>query len=392
MSRFLVYVAATLFFYERFFTAFGYQSLFFSIVSLVLITSIYNIVCGSAKILLSDFIFLLFFLILGSVQVIYFIFEPDYRIHSFVHHIFPIFIGYFFGLTLKKKNKIDFERVVFTVLMIFGGLYICEFLINSSNESFLYKQIYEYLQAAGIPHSGSVTPEIQYFLFGEWAKPRGVLLEASASGIFMAISMIIVLAINKNNKYFEEKYLIGFYILAIIISGSKSAYLITIIYFLIQDPSKLINRLIFIFTLVPVVVLSIYTLSEVEVYINAFIFTIFDKFISGELVPNFMDLIIGRADPPNVEISFLVEPFQYGILIYGIAICIVYFFSKYFKMSNPHVKGFGLIVFLSFCHYSVLLQSPLSLFVGILAGLYKNYRREKDGRLVQNECCIKTIS
>lgn len=377
MSRFLVYLLMALFFYERFFTALGYQFIFISIVLLVLIASIFNIVYGNAKIWLSDIILLLFSAILGSIQEIYFIFDPGYRIYSLVHNIYPIFIGYFYGLTLMKIKKIDFERIIFIVLIVIGGLYICEFLVNSTNESYLYKQIYEYLRGAGIPHAGSVTPEIEYFLLGKWGKPRGILLEASASGIFMVISMIIVLAINKNNKYCQEKYLIGLFILAIIVSGSKSAYLITIIYFLLQDITKIINRLILIFPMIVLILMSIYKFSDFEVYINAFIFNIFDKFISGEFFPNFMDLIIQRADPPNVEISFLAEPFQYGILIYGIALYIVYIFSNCFNMSNPHVKGFGLIVFLSFCHYSVLLQSPLSLFVGIFAGFYKNYCREK---------------
>jgi hypothetical protein len=288
---------------------------------------------------------------------------------------------------LSKESYFNF-LVVFS--LIFALTTITEFLAYAISPS-LRDVVTLYLQNV-VQTPNFYSPHVQYPLIGEYTKPWGPMLDASGNGSFLAVLFCFVYerALSVKTKFiFISTFII---LLAVFMSGSKSAYLMVIIYFFMKNiiwffikPTLINVTVLFVSPFLLVATLAsfatfFFTQEELLFYIDAFIFYPFANLYDGFILNGPLILFgMGQESSANKiigtgEVDLFNSMVRYGFLFTIIFTCILFWLAVKCVKTSPEFSALFIMFIISMNHYQVAFKFPASIIMFMSIAVYLNER------------------
>lgn len=340
----------------------------------------------SLKINKIDFIVLLFFtlvlinLFINSIRSSF-----NSQLILVVYVIVPIIIYSLIRIT--KYNIYAFTNHLSIFALLYSFYVIIEFLLYSFIPE-LKDIVTLYLESIGSQNIYS--PYVNYPLIGKFNKPWGPMFDTSATGVLLTV-IFAFLYDSKQFLYKSYFHILLFIILiAIFLSGSKTAYLMFLIYIAFRTtlyskikltPLKVMSLigLFFIIGLLFIIFINFFFTPELlSWYIYAMIIDPLNKIFYG-LYQNGVYSFIGSGQESGYykifglsEVDLFNAIFRYGLFSMMLFLSLLFYLILKFRRMYPQFSIMYIMLFISMSHYQVILKYPASMIVFISIGVLVN--------------------
>ena len=238
-------------------------------------------------------------------------------------------------------------------------------------------------------------PHVNYPLIGWATKPWGPLLDASASGAFASVLFCSIFEYSKTCQSRKYRYISYVLLFSLFLSGSKSAYVMTLIYFMMRS-------LIFVgkdrygFVIIRNISLFLFSIGMLWGMVIMFFsgdigVYYFQQFVVVPIV-NLLDgflyhgvfVVFGLGQETNIniivgtgEVDFINSIFRYGVLFMFFMISLLFYMIIKSYNVNNYLFVFFFMIILSMNHYQVAFKFPVSLILFSAIAVWNNSREEK---------------
>ncbi|WP_345993695.1 hypothetical protein [Sulfurimonas sp. HSL-1716] len=306
--------------------------------------------------------------------------------------VVPLFI--YLYIRLINYDISSFTRLIYRFTLLYALYVIAEFLLYYFFPE-LKGVITHYLQYI-VKTNNFYPPTVKYPIIGVASKPWGPMFDTSATGAFLVVLFAFIFDSRKYIKKDSLNILIFLAITAIFLSGSKSAYMMFLIYIVLRTTlfkqAKATKLYLFFLTLIFfTVILAIvsfinffFTDELLNWYIYAMVTEPVSKLISG-FYQNGIFTLIGSGQENGYykifgmgEIDFFNAIFRYGLFsMMTFLSLIVYLIVKY-KRKYAQFSIMFIMFIMSMVHYQVILKFPASMILFISIGVLANEEIKKN--------------
>ncbi len=347
---------------------------------------IYSCKSKSLKINKIDFMIFLFFIFIlinlfinsmrGSLSV---------QLILILYVVVPIIIYYFIRIT--KYNISIFTKHILTFALFYSLYIIIEFLLYYFVPE-LKEIVSAYLESIG--SQNIYPPNVNYPFIGQANKPWGPMFDTSAAGALL----VVIFAFLYDSKQFLSKYsfqiTLFIMLIAIFLSGSKTAYLMFLIYLALRTTlytktkltkQKVMFLLIFFFSIAVCIISFInffFTKELLNWYVYAMIIDPLNKVFCG-LFENGIYSFIGSGQENSYynifglsEIDLFNAVFRYGLFSMIVFLSLLVYLILKFKRMYSQFSIMYIMFFISMSHYQVVLKYPSSMIFFISIGVLVN--------------------
>lgn len=336
------------------------------------------------------FLFMVFILINLLISSMRGIFSAQLLLILYV--VIPILIYPLIRITQYSLETFSQHVVIFS---IFYSLYMMiEFLLYF-NIPELKDIVSLYLQSMG--STNIYPPNLNYPFLGYANKPWGPMFDASASGALL----VVLFSFLYDSKNFVDKKVLKITLvimfIAIFLSGSKSAYLMFLIYIFLRTTifsnTKLSHgKILFIVILfslgIIILILFInffFTKELLDWYIYGMIIDPINKIFLG-LYENGIYSLIGSGQDNGYyktfgisEIDLFNAIFRYGLISMSIFMSLLGYLIIKSKCKYPQFSILFLMFIFSMVHYQVVLKYPASMILFIAIAVLQNQIKQRRG-------------
>ncbi len=321
-------------------------------------------------------------------------------LHSQAIFIVYIFIPFLFYFSIRKVDLKANEYFKFLVFfsLIYALVTIAEFFAYMLDPS-LQGVITTYMRDV-VQNNNFHPPHVEYPIIGEQTKPWGPMFDASGNGAFLAVLTCFVYERYKSirSKWLWVATLVLF--VSVFISGSKSAYLMVLLYFVVKNIGGFLIRpslnrsLIFVFTLVVgasifALFLSFFFTPDVlDFYLEAFLFLPISNFYDGLIYHGlFLFFGLGQETSVNIivgtgEVDLINSMFRYGIIFTILIVSVLMYLSILSFKKYPEFFALFFMSVLAMNHYQVSFKYPASIIIFMGIAVYLNERALKKAERV----------
>jgi hypothetical protein len=313
-----------------------------------------------------------------------------------IYVTFPLMVYALFRL--KKFTIGDYTKMMYVFTYVYALYTITEFLLYAliPESKLLISNYFKFV----VENNNFGAPGIDYPIIGFNYKPWGPMFDASASGTLLVVLYSYLLDTYKGVQSRFKIYFIPISLLAIFLSGSRSAYFVLILFYvaryvILNSKNLTYYKIIVSFTavlagLLVMILMVNYFFSDdlLDWYLFAMIFDPLDKLFNGLHMNGFYS-IIGSGQENNFykvhglsEVDFFNSIFRYGLLFMSLLISLLTCLAYKYRVNYPSFSLMFLMFIFSMVHYQVILKFPGSLiiFSGI-AVLLNDKNRGLSGKL-----------
>ena len=305
----------------------------------------------------------------------------------FVFYVIIPIIIYFYIRSINYSLE-SFSKIMFIFTFTYASYVLLEFTLY-----YIYPETQYYITAYlrdVVQNNNFYPPHVNYPIIGKATKPWGPMIDTSGTGVFLVVLFAFIFDTQKYvNKNFAILTII-ISIIAIFFSGSKSAYLIFLLYIVIKNIflndkkitlSKLINRVILI-TIVVIFIILYFTFffkdGLLSWYIFAMVIDPIEKLYQGFFL-NGVYTIIGSGQENGhyiiygiAEVDLFNAIFRYGLISITLLLSLI---TYIIITSRKKYKEFSLLYvmfLLSMVHYQVILKFPASMILLMSLAVFVN--------------------
>ena len=329
---------------------------------------------------------LMLILLFCNLLLSYFRGVLDYQLIFILYVVVPMLLYPFFRIV---RYDIDsFSKLMFKFTLIYSFYIILEFCLyfqypELRNISMLYLE-----NEVGTANFNP--PYIQYPIIGYATKPWGPMLDASGSGAFLVVLYSFLYDSKRYVSINFYRIVIFFGFLAILLSGSKSAYVMFLIYIGLRSLVFGNNRLtfsyiftnifIFIFLIISALYLIYFFFSDglLYFYINAMLLEPIRLLFSGIYTNGLLVFIgLGQESSNNIiyglgEVDYINAIFRYGLLFTFLFTGLMFYIILKSKAKYTQFCCLFTMFLLSMNHYQIALKYPASILLFMAVAVFVN--------------------
>jgi len=308
--------------------------------------------------------------------------------------VIPVLIYPLIRITRYSLESFSQHILIFS---IFYSLYVIIEFVLYVNMPELKGIVSMYLQSIG--SINIYPPNVHYPFIGYANKPWGPMFDTSATGVLL----VVLFSFLYDSKNFVNKKILKITLIimltAIFLSGSKSAYLMILIYIFLRTTvfsnKKLsYGKILFISILfsfgIVVLILFInffFTKELLDWYIYAMIIEPINNIFLG-LYQNGIYSLLGSGQDNGYyktfglsEIDLFNAIFRYGLISMSIFMSLLGYLIIKSKYRYPQFSMLFLMSFVSMVHYQVILKYPASMILFTAIAVFKNETSQKRGNI-----------
>ncbi len=320
-----------------------------------------------------------------------------------------IFIIYIFipALLYFSVRKVDISKELFCRFLV---LFSLVFAITTISEFLLYKfspasrEVITLYFKNVVQNNNFNPPHVNYPLIGYHTKPWGPMFDASGNGAFLSVLACFVYERYKSHKSMRLFCCVCILFVSVFVSGSKSAYVMVLLYFfainfmLFFTKPTFSTTVLFIFSpflfaaVVTFFVSFFFSPELLGFYIEALFIKPLYNLYDGIVFHNF-SLFFGLGQETNIniiigtgEIDLINSLFRYGFIFTLMTASLLIILSlKAFK-SSPEFSALFFMSTLAMNHYQVSFKFPASIILFMAIATFMNNEKSKKNN------CNKVLS
>ena len=310
----------------------------------------------------------------------------DYQLILVLYVIIPVLIYPFFRLIKYDINS--FSQLIFKFTLIYSFYIVLEFCLYYFYPEF--RNIGTSYLKDVVGTSNFISPYVEYPIIGYATKPWGPMLDASASGAFLVVLFSFLYDSKRYVSLNFYRIVLFFCFLAIFLSGSKSAYVMFLIYIGLRSLVFGNNRLtfsyiftnifIFIFLIISALYLIYFFFSDglLYFYINAMLLEPIRLLFSGIYTNGLLVFIgLGQESSNNIiyglgEVDYINAIFRYGLLFTFLFTGLMFYIILKSKAKYTQFCCLFTMFLLSMNHYQIALKYPASILLFMAVAVFVN--------------------
>ena len=294
-----------------------------------------------------------------------------------IYITFPLIVYALFRL--KKIEVSEFNKIIYLFTFIYSLYLIIEFSIYFAvpGSTSLISNYFEFV----VKNNNFYAPRITYPIIGFNFKPWGPMLDASASGTFLVVLYAYLLDTYKSVDSRYKVLFVPITLLAIFLSGSRSAYFVLIVFYVVRYVFINFNHLTYQKLLYSFVALLIgcgflslmlsffFPPDLLAKYFFVMVQDPFYKAAEGFYMNGFYS-IIGAGQENKFftvyglgEVDFFNAIFRYGVLFMVTLFSLLWCLIFKFRLTHQSFSLMFLMFVFSMVHYQVMLKFPASMIL-----------------------------